>query len=613
MTSILQAIPFRLPYEIEGWFRAALCGMLCSALAAAQGFFPLKEVHPGLRGVGRTVFQGNRIEQFQVEILGLLENIAPKQTIILARLSGGPLAETGVLQGMSGSPVYIDGKLLGAVALGFPFSKEPIAGIQPIEAMLASTSSPSPAVSRRSSPGRLRPDATHWPFALLPAPSPSIPNLPGNLTQILTPLALSGFTPSTFRAFASQFEQLGFAPQQGVSSAKPTSQHDSVPLAPGSMISVQLLSGDMTVSAEGTVTYINGKHLYAFGHQFLNEGSTEMPFARAEVVALLPTLNSSFKIAIPREWAGTIVSDRATAIAGEIGRPCHTVPVTITIRSSKTGTHEYHMRSVDDRFLTPFLLETALYATIDATERTVGAETLGLYERVDFENNLPPLIVRDTFTSDNALAQQAAANAVVALSFVLGSGFDHLALKNISFTLEPMEAKRELRITQVWASRQNVRPGESVEVTALLEGDNGAQLTRTASYRVPIGAPLGPLYFSVSDASVLNFTEFAGINQSSARSPRELIQLVNGFRSSGAAYVRVWRQEPAFSIAGALPGRELTDPPPSVALILADPAASAASGSAWMQNRGSSVAEFTLPVDGYVVSGSKTIQVNVTE
>jgi len=587
--------------------------MLCSALAAAQGFFPLKEVHPGLRGVGRTVFQGNRIEQFQVEILGLLENIAPKQTIILARLSGGPLAETGVLQGMSGSPVYIDGKLLGAVALGFPFSKEPIAGIQPIEAMLASTSSPSPAVSRRSSPGRLRPNATHWPFALLPAPSPSILNLPDNLTQILTPLALSGFTPSTFRAFASQFEQLGFAPQQGVSSAKPTSQHDSVPLAPGSMISVQLLSGDMTVSAEGTVTYINGKHLYAFGHQFLNEGSTEMPFARAEVVALLPTLNSSFKIAIPREWAGTIVSDRATAIAGEIGRPCHTVPVTITIRSPKTGTHEYHMRSVDDRFLTPFLLETALYATIDATERTVGAETLGLYERVDFDHNLPPLIVRDTFTSDNALAQQAAANAVVALSFVLGSGFDHLALKNISFTLEPMEAKRELRITQVWASRHNVRPGESVEVTALLEGDNGAQLTRSASYRVPIGAPLGPLYFSVSDASVLNFSEFAGINQSSARSPRELIQLVNGFRSSGAAYVRVWRQEPAFSIAGALPGRELTDPPPSVALILADPAASAASGSALLQNRGSSVAEFTLPVDGYVVSGSKTIQVNVTE
>jgi hypothetical protein len=613
MTSIFQAIPFRLPRQIQGWVRAALCCVVCTTLAAAQDFFPLEEVHPGLHGVGRTVFQGNRIEQFQVEILGLLENIAPKQTIILARLSGGPLAETGVLQGMSGSPVYINGKLLGAVALGFPFSKEPIAGIQPIQAMIASAPASSPAVSRRSSPWILHPNATHWPFALLPAPSPSVPSLPGNLTQILTPLALSGFTPSTFRAFASQFEQLGFAPQQGVSSANPTSQHDSVPLAPGSMISVELLSGDMTVSAEGTVTYIHGKHLYAFGHQFLNEGSTEMPFARAEVVALLPTLSSSFKIAIPREWAGTIISDHATAIAGEIGRPSHTVPVTIRIRSPKTGTHQYHMRSVDDRFLTPFLLETALYATIDATERTVGAESLQLYERVDFENNLPPLIVRDTFTSDNALAQQAAANAVVALSFVLSSGFDHLALKNISFTLEPTEAKRELRIAQIWASRHSVHPGESVEVTVLLEGDNGTQLTRTASYRVPIGAPLGPLYFSVSDASVLNFTEFAGINQSAARSPRELIQLVNGFRSSGAAYMRVWRQEPAFSIAGALPGRELTDPPPSVALILADPAASAASGSGLLQNRGSSVAEFTLPVDGYVVSGSKTIQVNVTE
>src|SRR5579875_3701032 len=148
MTSILQAIPFRLPYEIEGWFRAALCGMLCSALAAAQGFFPLKEVHPGLRGVGRTVFQGNRIEEFQVEILGVLENASPKQSIILARLSGGPLEQTGVLQGMSGSPVYIDGKLLGAVALGFPFSKEPIAGIQPIEQMIAGATFTPPAAGR---------------------------------------------------------------------------------------------------------------------------------------------------------------------------------------------------------------------------------------------------------------------------------------------------------------------------------------------------------------------------------------------------------------------------------------------------------------------------------
>jgi hypothetical protein len=589
-----------------------ICLALGSLALAAQGFFPLEKVHPGLRGIGRTVFQGSRVEQFQVEILGVLENVSPKQTIILARLSGGPLAETGVLQGMSGSPVYIDGKLLGAVALGFPFSKEPIAGIQPIQAMTSGASFTSPASSRRSSPWRSTRTAVHSPFPLAPVAS-NVTASSSNLTEILTPLALSGFTPGTLRTFASQFERLGFSLQQGVSGTNPTSQRDSSAIEPGSMISVELLSGDMTVSAEGTVTYVDRKRIYAFGHQFLNEGSTDLPFARADVVALLPTLNSSFKIAVPGKWAGTIVSDRSTAIAGEIGLPGHTVPVTISIHSPASGTHDYHMHAVDDPFLTPFILQTALFATMDATERTIGAGTLRLEERVDFDDNLPPLVVRDIFVSDTGLAQQAAANAVVPLNFVLGSGFSQLHVKDVSFTLEPLEAKRDLRIAQVWASRQSVRPGEPVEVTTLLEGDNGVQFTRTATYKVPIGAPLGPLYFTVSDANVLNFSEFAGMSQASARSPEQLIEIVNRFRGSGAAYVRVWRQEPSFSVAGTLPGLELSDPPPSIALILADPAASASSSAPLTSSRGSSLAEFTLPVDNYAVTGAKTIQVDITE
>jgi hypothetical protein len=513
---------------------------------------------------------------------------------------------------MSGSPVYIDGKLLGAVALGFPFSKEPIAGIQPIQAMTSEARFTPPASSRRSSPWRSTRTAVHFPLSLSLAAS-NITAPSSDLTGILTPLAFSGFTPGTLRAFASQFERLGFSLQQGVSGMNPTSQRDSGAIVPGSMISVELLSGDMTISAEGTVTYVDGKRIYAFGHQFLNEGSTDLPFARADVVALLPTLSSSFKIAVPGQWAGTIVSDRSTAIAGEIGLHSHTVPVTISIHSPASGTHDYHMHAVDDPFLTPFILQAALFATMDATERTIGAGTLRLEERVDFDNNLPPLVVRDVFVSDTGLAQQAAANAVVPLNFVLGSGFSNLHMKDISFTIEPREAKRELRIAQVWASRQNVRPGEPVQITALLEGDDGVQFTRTATYRVPIGAPLGPLYFTVSDANVLNFSEFAGISPSSAHSPEQLIQIVNRLRGSGAAYVRVWRQEPSFSVAGTLPGRELSDPPPSVALILADPAASAASSAPLALSRGSSLAEFTLPLDNYAVTGAQTIQVDITE
>src|SRR5579875_3671052 len=416
MTSILQAIPFRLPHEIEGWFRAALCGMLCSALAAAQGFFPLKEVHPGLRGVGRTVFQGNRIEQFQVEILGLLENIAPKQTIILARLSGGPLAETGVLQGMSGSPVYIDGKLLGAVALGFPFSKEPIAGITPIEEMLSGSTFLTPA------------DRSHL-------PPPDRATSYGDLSEISTPLTLSGFTARTIETFAGQFRKLGFEPRQGLSSGAPASPAYTGTVEPGSMISLELLTGDMVISADGTVTYVDGKRVYAFGHRFLDTGSTELPFARADVVTLLPAVNVSFKLSSAREWVGTILSDRSSAVAGEIGRAAHMIPVSIAVHSPETGAHSYNFQVVNDRLLTPFLTQATIFSTIDVTERTIGAGTLRLSGRIEFEGGLPPLIVHDIFVSDSGLVQQVSSDAVVTLAFALGAGFENLRVKNISYTL----------------------------------------------------------------------------------------------------------------------------------------------------------------------------------
>jgi hypothetical protein len=617
---MIDAVPFALPCpagclgkaKLRIACRLTLLSAFLTVCAAAQGFFPLRDVRPGLHGVGRTVFQGNRVEEFQVEILGVLENVAPKQSVILAKLSGGPLAETGVMQGMSGSPVYIDGKLLGAIALGFPFSKEPIAGIQPIEQMIAD--SKFTVLARRGTTDRLV--ATHRIPSQQQRSIPVTSNISspfGNLTEILTPLSLSGFSLNTLRAFASEFRNLGFAPLQGVYAGKLISQEYSGTVVPGSMISVQLLSGDMSMSADGTVTYVNGSRVYAFGHRFIDGGSTELPFARAEIIAVIPSLNTSFKVSTPRQWVGTIVSDRSTAIAGEIGRRAHTIPLTISVQSPATGTHDYQFQAVSDRLLTSFITQTVIFSVIDATERTVGPATLRLQGRVEFDGNMPPLRVRDLFVSDGALAQQVSADAVVPLGFVLGAGFTDLHIKHIGFVLEPLETKHLLRVAQVWTSRREVRPGDSIELTVLLQGENGLEITRNATYKVPIGAPLGTLNFTVSDANGLNFPDFAGLNQSALHTPEQLIQAINSYRASNAAYVRIWRQEPSFAISGPSAGTDLTDPPPSVMLVLADPSASVTSNPALTLTRGSAVAELTLPLDSYVVSGSKTIQVEVKE
>jgi hypothetical protein len=589
--------------------------LLLAPLAAAQNFFPLEDVHPGLHGIGRTVFEGDRIEEFQVEILGVLQNLGPKQTIILARLSGGPLAETGVLQGMSGSPVYIDGKLLGAIALGFPFSKQPIAGIQPIEAMLADAtfSAPLPAGARRLPAALERGDHRN----LTSRDNTS----PDELAELPTPLSLTGFSAATFAAFIPGLRNLGFQPQEGVSAAAANSRQNSVNvrpsprpnLQPGAMISVGLITGDMNMTADGTVTYIDGKRIYAFGHRFLDVGSIELPFARSEVIASIPTLNSSFKLSVSREWMGTILSDRNTAVAGEIGRPSHTVPLTISVRSGAASAREYRLQVANDRLLTPFLTQAALFSTIDATERTVGAGTMRLQGQVEFDGALPPLRIHDLFVSDSALAQQVSADAVVTLGFVLSGGFANLHLKNMSFQLDQVDSKRQLHLAQAWTSAHEVHPGDSIQITALLEGENGLEITRTANYQIPAGAPNGPLNLTVSDANTLNFPDFAGVSASSLRAPERLIEMINSYRASDALYVRVWRQEPSFNVAGQLPGGELPDPPPSVMLILADPSASANSNAALTMTRGAEAARIVIPVGNYVVTGAKTIQVDVKD
>jgi hypothetical protein len=268
-----------------GSFRLLLPLLVVSLAQAAPAIFPLKDIRAGQRGIGRTVFNGSRVEEFQVEILGVLENLGPRESVILARLTGGPLANTGVMQGMSGSPVYIDGKLVGAVALGFPLSKEAIAGIRPIEDMLRVE--PRPVQNLASASPRLAQSRRR-----------SFVSGETRLEEIATPVSFSGFTGATLEHFAPQLRELGWDPRQGISGGGAPSDRlgDPRQLEPGSMISVQLLSGDMSVGADGTVTAIDGDRIYAFGHRFLAEGPTDLPFARAEVLALLPNLSSSFKI-----------------------------------------------------------------------------------------------------------------------------------------------------------------------------------------------------------------------------------------------------------------------------------------------------------------------------
>ncbi len=566
---------------------------------AALAIFPLKDIRAGMHGTGKTVFNGDRIEDFQVEILGVLENVGPKQSLILARLSGGPLEHTGIMQGMSGSPVYIDGKLIGAVAMAFPYAKDPITGIRPIEEMILADRAADPPGTRLARAARFTPNGDL--ASLLPAQSPT-----GfgdtRMTEVATPLSLSGFTAAAVDQFAPQLRKLGLEPRQGISTggAPENRMGDPSKLQPGAMISVELMTGDMSAGADGTLTAIDGNKVYAFGHHFLGVGTTSIPFTRSEVMALLANVNTSFKISSARELMGTISQDRATAVTGTLGTRAAMLPLDIAVTRNGKSVDGYHMQIVNDPSLSPFLFQMATFSAIDATERAQGASSVLVNGSISFENRKEPVELRNIFAGDGGSAMQASVSTAVPLAYLMQGGFNNLKVKSISLKLESFETKKDVAIAQVFLSRKEAKPGETVELMVQLDGENGADLSRTMKYQIPPGTAPGTLFFTVADGPQTSILELRQIAGETAHSPDQLISMVNHLRPSDKAYVRVWRPQPAYEVAG----EELPDPPASLALVLG-------STQGLTQNKNSKIAEIVVDAGEFMVTGSKTVQLEI--
>src|SRR5207302_936833 len=311
----------------------ARCALLLSSAANAETSepiaIPVSQIHAGMRGVAYTVFQGTKPEPMEVEVLGILKNAnGPKGDIILVRLGGEKANYTGVVAGMSGSPVYFNGKLAGAVAFRIgEFSKEPIAGVTPISEMLeisAIDTTPSSVPVQAKSVPSIAAKTSGPGLASLP-----VQNFANYLKPIETPLVFSGFSEDSIQRFAPQFAAEGIVPVMGVGSASDTKQPD--PLEPGSAVSAILVRGDMDIAATCTVTYIDPQHLLACGHPLLQFGMINLPMTKVQVLATLPSPLNAFKIVNATETVGSFVQDRHTGILGEFGKKPEMIPVTLTI------------------------------------------------------------------------------------------------------------------------------------------------------------------------------------------------------------------------------------------------------------------------------------------
>jgi hypothetical protein len=591
---------------------------------AASRYMPIDEVRPGMVGIGRTVFEGTRVEEFKAHILGVLHNVAgPRRDLILARLEGGPLANTGVIAGMSGSPVYIDGRMIGAVAYAMgQFAKEPIAGITPIAEMrdVAALPAHRPAVpqaklqipvTRDGLAAALR-TAFAWahPFADRPddvrllGPGAGLPtdaSVVGTmLSPIATPLVMSGFQSSVADTIAGAFKDVGFVPMSGGMPSTAGQEPAGARLQPGDPVGVSLIGGDLSLAATGTVTEVDGNQVFAFGHPFYNLGPTEFPMTRAYIYALLPSLSSSSKISTTGEIIGTFQQDRSTAISGTLGRQPRTIPLNLTLETERGLKKDFHYQIVNDQMFTPLLTYMSILNTLSSYERDYGALTYSVKGQA-FVRKHDAVTLQDVFAGEQP-SVGAATYIVAPMAFLLGNDFEPVEIDHVDLTIKTSEQPRTAKLERAWLDAARTRAGDTVPLKMLLRTYRGEEIVRTVPVTIPANAS-GTLSILVSDGSRLAQWEQRELRQPlEARGLSQMIRALNNAHKNNTLYVRLL----AADAGGVVGGEYLSALPPSVLAVFEGDR----NGGSFIPLRNAALGEWEVPTD-YAVAGSRQLTITV--
>jgi len=582
---------------LASFLAAAICLTSTAALwAAGPDILRFKDVAIGMKGTGRTVFKGTAIEEFNVEIIGTMENILPKKNLIMARLEGGPLRDTGIMEGMSGSPVYINGKLIGAVAYSWGFAKEPICGITPIEEMMEvlerGTTLPDGTAKTSALPSRRAGDPA--PVSLLAYPDRMVsflhdaarrlapvlgggPALPAAITRLQPTLIFSGYKAEATRDWFDLFQSMALRPTMmgkpaGVPAAAGTaalSAAKEIPFSGGSAFGVNLVRGDLDVTAIGTVTWTDGERMVGFGHPFLEMGETAMPMHKAYVFGYFPSLNTSFKLAGPLEEFGAITQDRFAGVAGRKGASVKMVPVRVELKHSDGTSRSYRFDIVPDPLLTPGLLNVSLLSLLSAEEKGVGDITLRLREgsRIQMPGDLD-VKLDNIFSGEQSVLY--ASGTVAYMTYLLLNNEDRPAqIEGVNLLFDYTDGRRISRVEKIWLDRYIAAPGETLNLHVSVLPFRGEPTTVDIPLKIPAEAPEGKALLQVGDSLTLSRMESVagGAPYFVPKSLEHLVWLLNHIRANQKLYATLIRPDNGAFIAG----ERLPNLPPSIASVLLQP------------------------------------------
>jgi hypothetical protein len=560
----------------------------------------LSEVHRGLHGVAYTVFEGTQPEAMDVEILGVLKNVlGPDQDMILARLHGSKPEYTGVVAGMSGSPVYIDGKLLGALSYRIgQFSKEPIAGITPIAEMLAVNGTPKPAINTAMwMPGTPSQSAA----------SSSAPTAVADVTDIHpieTPLLLSGFSPEAVRFFQEHVSVMGLTPVAGIGGSSSDDGHmdSSSPLLPGSAVSALLVRGDLEIAATCTVTYVDPHQVLACGHPITRYGDVSIPMTKADVVATLASPLNSFKIVNTTQTIGAFTEDRSSAIRGVPGEPARMIPVVIHTHGGLRD-RTLHMEVIDNPDITPGAVMVSLYESLLETNSYSEELTYELRGTVAIDGY--PLLHLDSLiapTEQLPSALRAALTVGQRFQTVYGNSARVRNIQRIDLDIDSLPGRRSIQLERAQASQPAAHPGDTVVVEATLRPFRG----ETRNVRIPIPLPLtlnpGPLRILLSDGGTLDRLTTATSSNEGPLELSSIIHQMNAAHQDDRLYVTLLLP----NAQAVVDGRTLASIPISMANVL-EPLRT----NRGISLNGESVVPVTsIPVDA-MLSGMQVVSIEI--
>ena len=578
---------------------------------------PLAQIHEGMKGTALTVFQGVKPESMDVEVLGVMHNAnGPKGDIILVRLHGSKPEYTGVVAGMSGSPVYFDGKLAGALAFRIgEFSKEPIAGVTPIEEMLeinaldhTSTRSQTPATLRANAADGSLSHQNATAQTASPGERASVPaqSYSNYLTPIETPLVFNGFSADTLERYSSQFAAAGIVPVMGIGSASNRKQPE--PIEAGSAVSAVLVRGDMDIAATCTVTYVDPQRLLACGHPLLQFGEVDLPMTKATVLATLPSPLNAFKIVNTTETVGAFVQDRQNGIMGVPGRESKMIPVTVAMHiqgEHGPATKEFHYEVLNNARLSPVAMMATVFNALHGTNE-YGEDITYRMNGVLSVKGYPDVTLRNMFApQDNGQPAAALAAATIGERFgrIYSNPFDAPDIQGVKLDFDLVRERRSARLEASRTHMTEARPGDQIMVETAIRPYRGERLVRQIPIRIPTSTSKGTLRILVSDGDTLDRMHRGTPMMNRGLGLAPTIALLNKEHTNDRVYVSLIQSDPEAMVADKV----MPTLPLSVMNVMDN-----MRGTQDMVVLGeSSVSEASTDPLDYVVSGAQMLTINI--